>query len=56
MIGAGVPAGAAMPLEVRSTFQYQNLGYLVAGMVAERISGQHWTVIYPRPIDRRSCA
>jgi CubicO group peptidase (beta-lactamase class C family) len=29
--------------DIRSTFQYQNLGYLVAGMVAERISGQHWT-------------
>src|SRR5258706_5818890 len=29
--------------DVRSTFQYQNLGYLVAGLVAERISGQSWT-------------
>ena len=29
--------------DIRSTFQYQNLGYLVAGMVAERISGQSWT-------------
>src|SRR6266850_8131039 len=28
--------------DVRSTFQYQNLGYLVAGLVAERISGQSW--------------
>src|SRR5712675_1342041 len=29
--------------DVRSTFQYQNLGYLVAGLVAARISGQSWT-------------
>src|SRR5262249_19202048 len=29
--------------DIRSTFQYSNLGYLVAGMVAERISGQSWT-------------
>jgi CubicO group peptidase (beta-lactamase class C family) len=29
--------------DIRSTFQYQNLGYLVAGTVAERISGQSWT-------------
>jgi CubicO group peptidase (beta-lactamase class C family) len=29
--------------DIRSTFQYQNLGYFVAGMVAERISGQSWT-------------
>ncbi len=29
--------------DIRSTFQYQNLCYLVAGMVAERISGQSWT-------------
>ncbi len=29
--------------DIRSTFQYQNLGYLVAGMVAERISGQSWS-------------
>jgi CubicO group peptidase (beta-lactamase class C family) len=29
--------------DIRSVFQYQNLGYLVAGMVAERISGQSWT-------------
>jgi CubicO group peptidase (beta-lactamase class C family) len=29
--------------DIRSTFQYLNLGYLVAGMVAERISGQSWT-------------
>jgi CubicO group peptidase (beta-lactamase class C family) len=29
--------------DIRDTFQYQNLGYLVAGMVAERISGQSWT-------------
>src|SRR6476660_5544401 len=29
--------------DIRSAFQYQNLGYLVAGMVAERISGQSWT-------------
>jgi CubicO group peptidase (beta-lactamase class C family)/ATP-dependent Clp protease adapter protein ClpS len=28
--------------DVRSTFQYQNLGYLVAGMVAERVSGHSW--------------
>jgi len=28
--------------DFRSTFQYQNLGYLVAGMVAERVSGQTW--------------
>jgi CubicO group peptidase (beta-lactamase class C family) len=28
--------------DVRSTFQYNNLGYLVAGMVAERVSGQNW--------------
>ncbi len=29
--------------DIGSTFQYQNLGYLVAGMVAERVSGQSWT-------------
>ena len=29
--------------DIRSTFQYQNLGYLVAGMVAERVSGRSWT-------------
>lgn len=28
--------------DIRTTFQYQNLGYLVAGMVAERISDQSW--------------
>ena len=29
--------------DIRNTFQYSNLGYLVASMVAERISGQSWT-------------
>jgi CubicO group peptidase (beta-lactamase class C family) len=29
--------------DIRSTFQYLNLGYLVASMVAERITGQSWT-------------
>jgi CubicO group peptidase (beta-lactamase class C family) len=29
--------------EIRSTFQYLNLGYLVASMVTERVSGQSWT-------------
>jgi CubicO group peptidase (beta-lactamase class C family) len=29
--------------DIRSTHQYLNLGYLVAGMVAERVSGQSWT-------------
>src|SRR5690242_6203366 len=29
--------------DIRSTFQYSNLGYLVASMVAERVSGQSWT-------------
>jgi CubicO group peptidase (beta-lactamase class C family) len=28
--------------DIRARFQYQNLGYLVAGMVAERITGQSW--------------
>jgi CubicO group peptidase (beta-lactamase class C family) len=28
--------------ELRDSFQYSNLGYMVAGMVAERISGQSW--------------
>jgi CubicO group peptidase (beta-lactamase class C family) len=28
--------------DIRSEFQYCNLGYVVAGMVAERISGQSW--------------
>jgi CubicO group peptidase (beta-lactamase class C family) len=28
--------------DIRSTFQYSSLGYLVAGMVAERVSGQSW--------------
>jgi CubicO group peptidase (beta-lactamase class C family) len=28
--------------DVRSTFQYSNLGYLVASMVAERVSGRSW--------------
>jgi CubicO group peptidase (beta-lactamase class C family) len=29
--------------DIRTTHQYLNLGYLVASMVAERISGQSWT-------------
>jgi CubicO group peptidase (beta-lactamase class C family) len=29
--------------DIRSTFQYLNLGYLVASIVAERVSGQSWT-------------
>ena len=29
--------------DIRSSDQYLNLGYLVAGMVAERISGERWT-------------
>jgi CubicO group peptidase (beta-lactamase class C family) len=29
--------------DIRGTFQYLNLGYLVASMVAERVSGQSWT-------------
>lgn len=28
--------------DIRNTFQYSNLGYLVASMVAERVSGQGW--------------
>ena len=28
--------------DIRTTHQYSNLGYLVAGMVAERITGQSW--------------
>lgn len=28
--------------DIRTTFQYSNLGYLVASMVAERVSGQNW--------------
>ncbi|MGJ7569709.1 serine hydrolase [Variovorax sp. RB2P76] len=28
--------------ELRDTFQYSNLGYMVAGMVTERLSGQRW--------------
>jgi CubicO group peptidase (beta-lactamase class C family) len=28
--------------DIRSSFQYSNLGYLVASMVAERVSGQGW--------------
>jgi CubicO group peptidase (beta-lactamase class C family) len=28
--------------DIRSTYQYSSLGYLVAGMVAERVSGQSW--------------
>ena len=28
--------------DIRTTFQYSNLGYLVASMVAERVSGQRW--------------
>lgn len=28
--------------ELRDAFQYSNLGYMVAGIVAERISGQSW--------------
>ena len=28
--------------DIRAEFQYCNLGYVVAGMVAERISGQSW--------------
>jgi len=29
--------------DIRSTFQYLNLGYLVASMVTERVSSQSWT-------------
>jgi CubicO group peptidase (beta-lactamase class C family) len=29
--------------DICSTFQYLNLAYLVASMVAERVSGQSWT-------------
>ncbi len=29
--------------DIRSSYQYSNLGYLVASMVAERVSGQSWT-------------
>ena len=29
--------------DIRSTFQYLSLGYLVASMVTERISGQSWS-------------
>src|SRR5216683_266245 len=29
--------------DIRSSYQYLNLGYLVAGIVAERVSGQSWT-------------
>lgn len=28
--------------DIRNTFQYSNLGYLVASMVAERVSGRSW--------------
>jgi CubicO group peptidase (beta-lactamase class C family) len=28
--------------DFRSQFQYQNLGYMVAGIIAERLSGQSW--------------
>jgi CubicO group peptidase (beta-lactamase class C family) len=29
--------------DIRGTHQYSNLGYLVAGIVTERVSGQSWT-------------
>jgi CubicO group peptidase (beta-lactamase class C family) len=29
--------------DIRSTFQYSNLGYLVASIVTERVSGQSWS-------------
>ena len=29
--------------DVRNSFQYSNLGYLIASIVAERVSGQSWT-------------
>jgi CubicO group peptidase (beta-lactamase class C family) len=28
--------------DIRQSYQYQNLGYLAAGMIAERIAGQSW--------------
>jgi CubicO group peptidase (beta-lactamase class C family) len=28
--------------DIRQSYQYQNLGYLAAGMIAERITGQSW--------------
>jgi CubicO group peptidase (beta-lactamase class C family) len=28
--------------DIRQTYQYQNLGYMAAGMIAERITGQSW--------------
>jgi len=37
--------------DIRSTHQYSNLGYLVASMVAERVSGRSWTEFYPRSTD-----
>src|SRR5258707_8978295 len=33
--------------DIRSTFQYLNLGYLVASMVTERVSSQSWTEFTP---------
>ena len=36
--------------DIRQSFQYQNLGYLAAGMVAEQISGQSWEAFTRRRI------
>jgi CubicO group peptidase (beta-lactamase class C family) len=39
--------------DIRSSYQYSNLGFLVASMVAERVSGQSWTAfIRARLTDR----
>src|SRR5262249_5621184 len=39
--------------DLRSTHQYNNLGFLVAGMVAERVSGARWPdFTRARPTDR----
>src|SRR5207237_1363057 len=29
--------------DIRASFQYSNLGYVVASIVAERVSGQSWS-------------
>ncbi len=43
--------------DMRDTFQYQNLAYVVAGHIAERISGQSWETFTTerllRPLDFR---
>jgi CubicO group peptidase (beta-lactamase class C family) len=40
--------------DLRSSYHYSNLGYVVASIVAERVSGQSWSEFYSRSTDRQA--